>query len=135
MTAEAPPTEPSDDDVIALAQRLFDHARNGDTGVLEAYLEAGVPVDLAGATGDTLLMLAAYHGHADTVAMLIRHGADIEAPNVRGQVPIAGATFKGHADVVRVLKDAGADPNAGTPSAVATAKMFERDDLLAILEA
>lgn len=134
MTAEVTPQEPSDDAVIALAQRLFDYARTGQTAALERYLEAGAPVDLCGATGDTLLMLAAYHGHGDTVKMLIARGADVDAPNVKGQVPIAGATFKGYAEIVAILKAAGADPLAGQPTAVETAKMFGRDDLLAILQ-
>lgn len=134
MTAEVSPQEPSDDAVIALAQRLFDFARSGQTAALEQYLDAGAPVDLCGATGDTLLMLAAYHGHTDTVRLLIARGADVDAANVKGQVPIAGATFKGYPEVVAVLMEAGADPLAGQPNAVDTAKMFGRDDLLAILQ-
>ncbi|NLA35295.1 MAG: ankyrin repeat domain-containing protein [Actinobacteria bacterium] len=134
MAAEPTSPEPSDEAVIALAQRLFDYARAGDTATLERYLDAGAPVDLCGSTGDTLLMLAAYHGHGETVRMLIERGADVDAANVKGQVPIAGATFKGYVEVVEILAAAGADPNAGQPTAIETAKMFGRDDLLAILQ-
>lgn len=87
-------------------------------------------MNLCNEKGDTLLMLASYHGHADAVRALIERGADVDRLNDRGQSPIAGAVFKGAIDVVRVLTEAGADPHAGHPSAVDSAKMFEREDYL-----
>jgi ankyrin repeat protein len=54
----------------------------------------------------------------------------VNRPNDRGQTPLAGAVFKDEPDVVRVLLDAGADPDAGTPSARATAAMFGKLELL-----
>jgi ankyrin repeat protein len=71
-------------------------------------------------------MLAAYHGHADVVDGLARHGADVNRLNDRGQSPLAGAVFKGEDEVVRVLLRHGADPDAGSPTARATAEMFGR---------
>ena len=47
-------------------------------------------------------MLAAYHGHAPLVKLLIQHGADPNRLNDRGQSPLAGAVFKGEAEVVEV---------------------------------
>jgi hypothetical protein len=47
-------------------------------------------------------MLAAYHGHAPLVKLLIQHGADPNSLNDRGQSPLAGAVFKGEADVIEV---------------------------------
>lgn len=35
-----------------------------------------MPVDLTDASGNTLLMLAAYHGHPGTVTALLEAGAD-----------------------------------------------------------
>ncbi|HEY2724957.1 MAG TPA: ankyrin repeat domain-containing protein [Pseudonocardiaceae bacterium] len=119
---------PQDDEMIELATRLFDMARAGDTATLDAYLEAGVPANLSNDKGDSLVMLAAYHGHAPTVAALIARGANPDQANDRGQTPIAGAVFKGEDEVVRALLDGGADPFAGQPSAVETARMFGRDD-------
>ena len=75
-------------------------------------------------------MLAAYHGHAATVAMLLERRADVDRRNHRDQAPVAGALFKGEDEVVRLLLDAGADLDAGTPSGRATAEMFGRQDLL-----
>ena len=76
-----------------------------------------------------LLMLAAYHDQADTVRALIGRGADVDALNHRGQSPLAGAVFKQADDVIAALREAGADPDAGTPTARATAAMFGRPDL------
>ncbi|MEP7088552.1 MAG: ankyrin repeat domain-containing protein [Nocardioidaceae bacterium] len=119
-----------DDEVVELAHQMFDLARNGDGTRLAAYLEAGVPVNLTDAGGNTLVMLAAYHGHAGTVRALADRGADVDRVNDRGQSPLAGAVFKGEDDVVRALLDAGADPDAGAPTARATAAMFGREDLM-----
>jgi ankyrin repeat protein len=119
-----------DPDLVALAHQVLDLAREGHAERLAAYVDAGVPVDLTDASGNTLLMLAAYHGHAGAVAALVARGADVDRLNDRGQSPVAGAVFKGEDDVVRVLLAAGADLDAGQPSARATAAMFGREDLL-----
>lgn len=47
-------------------------------------------------------MLAAYHGHADLVKLLIQHGADANRLNDRGQSPLAGAVFKQEDKVIEV---------------------------------
>jgi len=47
-------------------------------------------------------MLAAYHGHAPLVKLLIQHGGDPNSLNDRGQSPLAGAVFKGEAEVIEV---------------------------------
>jgi len=121
---------PPDPQLVAIAHACFDFARAGDTARLRAYVEKGVPANLTDASGNTLLMLAAYHGHAETVGELVALGADPDRTNDRGQSPLAGAVFKGEEDVVRLLLAAGADPDLGSPSARATAQMFDRPDLL-----
>jgi ankyrin repeat protein len=123
----------ADDETLELAHKLFQAAREGDTGLLRGYLGAGAPATLTNAAGDSLLMLAAYHGHAETVQLILEHGAEADAANDRGQTPLAGAAFKGYTDVARVLLDAGADPDAGTPSARAAAQMFARTEILDLL--
>ena len=122
-------TEPSPDELVEIAHH-FDLARSGDHVRLAAYVDAGVPADLTDASGNTLLMLAAYHGHADAVRTLVARGAEVDRLNDRGQSPLAGAVFKGEDAVVGVLVESGADPDAGQPSARATAVMFGREDLL-----
>jgi len=111
---------------VELAHQLFDLARLGHVQRLLAYVDAGVPVDLTDAAGNTLLMLAAYHGHSAVVAGLAERGADVDRLNDRGQSPLAGAVFKGEDEVVATLLAHGADPDAGSPTARATAQMFGR---------
>ncbi|KUG51146.1 hypothetical protein AVL62_12960 [Serinicoccus chungangensis] len=118
-------------EVVDLAHALFDLARAGDADRLAAYVDAGAPVDLTDPAGNTLLMLAAYHGHPAAVDELARRGADVDRLNDRGQSPLAGAVFKGEAEVVAVLLRHGAGPDAGQPTARETAAMFGREELLA----
>lgn len=113
--------------VIALAMDL---ARQGQAEELMEFLEHGLPTNTQDQNGNSLLMLAAYHGHPGTVTALIDRGADVDLRNDRGQSPVAGALFKGEEAVVAVLVGAGADLDAGTPSARATAEMFGRTGLL-----
>jgi ankyrin repeat protein len=119
-----------DERLVELAHQMFDLARAGDRERLAAYVEAGVPADLTDASGNTLLMLAAYHGNAATVEDLARLGADVDRVNDRGQSPLAGAVFKGEPEVVSVLPEARADPDAGSPSARETGRMFGQEGML-----
>ncbi|MEE1942688.1 ankyrin repeat domain-containing protein [Streptomyces sp. TRM 70361] len=129
-------TEPAHDpEVLQLAARVFDLARDGDTDTLAAYVDAGVPVNLTNDKGDSLLMLAAYYGRTPTVRALLERGADPNRINDRGQSPLSGAVFKDGAEMVRMLLAAGADPAAGQPSAIDTARVFGRDELLELLVA
>jgi ankyrin repeat protein len=128
-------SEDPDPEVVGLATKVFDMARRGETEALTAYVDAGVPANLTNGSGDSLLMLAAYHGHAPAVEALLARGADADRANDRGQTPLAGAVFKGEDAVIRALLAGGADPAAGTPSAVDTARMFGKADLLELFGA
>jgi len=127
--------EPIDPGVIELAGRVFDLARGGHTEELVAYVDAGVPVNLTNDKGDTLLLLAAYHGHPETVGALLDRGADHSRANDRGQTALAAAVFRRTADTVSRLLAAGADPDAGGPSARATAQFFELPEMAGLLDA
>jgi ankyrin repeat protein len=127
-------SEVPDSEVVELATKVFDLARQGETEALAAYVDAGVPANLTNDKGDTLVMLAAYHGHAAAVETLLARGAEPDRANDRGQTPLAGAVFKGEDAVIRVLLAGGADPDAGTPSAADTARMFGKTELLELFE-
>lgn len=88
-------TEAPDPEVVELATKIFDLARRGRTEELVAYVDAGVPANLTNDRGDSLVMLAAYHGHAGAVRALLARGAEADRINDRGQTPLAGAVFKG----------------------------------------
>lgn len=80
-------------------------------------------------------MLAAYAGHKTLTHALLARNADPNRLNDNGQSIVAGAVFKAHDEVVRELVAAGADPRLGTPTAIETAHMFGRKDLLEVLGA
>ncbi|WP_030691318.1 ankyrin repeat domain-containing protein [Streptomyces globisporus] len=128
-------SETPDPEVVELASKVFDLARTGDADALAAYVDAGVPANLTNDRGDTLVMLAAYHGHAAAVTALLERGAEADRPNDRGQTPLAGAVFKGEDAVIHALLAAGANPEAGTPSALDTARMFGKTELLELFGA
>ena len=121
-------------EAVELAHHMFDLARAGETAALTEYVDQGAPVNMTDADGNTLLMMAAYYGHAELVTDLAERGADVDALNDRGQSPMAGAVFKGYDEVVRALVKAGADPHKGSPSALETASFFERPDLAELME-
>jgi len=125
--SEQPTTGPTDlTDLPELAHQLLDLARLGPVARLLAYVDAGVPVDLTDAQGNTLLMLGGYHGHAAVVAGLAERGADVDALNDRGQSPLAGAVFKDEQDVVAAVLGAGADRGAGARCGGGAGAMFGR---------
>ena len=123
-------THLSPEETARVIELSMHFAREGMTEELAGFVEHGLPVDVQDDDGNTALMLAAYHGHVETVQMLVGRAADVDLRNNRDQSPVAGAVFKGEDAVVRVLVAAGADLDAGTPSARQTAEMFDRTDLL-----
>jgi ankyrin repeat protein len=126
--------EPIDPGVLELAARVFDLARGGCTDELTAYVDAGVPVNLTNDKGDTLLILAAYYAHPETVAALLDRGADHSRVNDRGQTALAAAVFRQSTDTVTRLLDAGADPDAGGSTARATATFFRLPAMTHLLD-
>jgi uncharacterized protein len=118
------------DDADNVENPLFELARDGDAAGLAQSVDSGVSVNLSNENGDTLLMLAAYHGHADAVRALLERGADPNLANGSGQTPLGGVVFKANEEVLNTLLAAGADPTAGQPTAIEVAEMFGRTDLV-----
>jgi len=118
---------------LAFVQSTFDHVRSGDLTRLVEVLDAGVPVNLTNSAGDTLLILAAYHVHADVVKLLLERGADHARVNDKGQTALASAVFRQDRGIVSDLLRAGADPDLGPKSAVAIATFFDLPEMLALL--
>lgn len=129
-------TDDYEEETLALARKVFQFARAGDAAELESFLSRGLPPNLRNERGDTLLMLACYHGHVDAARVLLAHGADPEIINDAGQTPLAGAAFKGDEAVATLLLDHGvqvdnAGPNGMTP--LMFAAMFNRVDMAKLL--
>ena len=136
MRKDAPSPSPLDAETLAFAQGVFQHARMGRAQELAELLGAGLPPNLHNDKGDTLLMLASYHGHADTARRLLEHGADPELANDRGQTPLAAAAYQGDTAMVLLLLDLGADVNGSGRNgrtALMTAAMFNRTGIVELL--
>ena len=118
---------------ITFLRSMFDLARTGDTARLAAAVDAGVPVNLTNEAGDTLLILAAYHDHPDTVRALLERCADTARVNDRGQTALGAAVFRRSECSVTLLLDAGADPAHGPRSAFDIARFFELPEMLTLL--
>ena len=65
-----------EDDTIAFAGRMSDCARDGQADELAEALTLGLPPNLRNDKGDTPVMPASCHGHAETVRRLLAAGAD-----------------------------------------------------------
>jgi ankyrin repeat protein len=118
---------------LAFLRSMFDLARAGDTERLAEAVDAGLPVNLTNEVGDSLLMLAAYHDHPDTVRALLKRGADTARINDRGQTALGAAVFRRSQRSVTLLLAAGADPELGPRSAVDIARFFDLPEMLGIL--
>jgi uncharacterized protein len=130
-------TEADEARYAELQAEALDCARAGDRDdMLAAMLAAGMPVNLADHKSNALLMLAAYHGHSQTVRLILAHGAEPDRRNAHGQTPLGGVAFKGYADIARQLIDAGADIEAdqgGGMTPLMYAMMFGRTDVEKLL--
>ncbi|WP_297833951.1 ankyrin repeat domain-containing protein, partial [Pseudomonas sp.] len=66
----------TEDEAAEFADQVFDLARKGDARMLGLLLERELTPNLRNHKGDTLLMLASYHGHLDAVRVLLEFKAD-----------------------------------------------------------
>ncbi len=126
----------TDRQVIELLQSMFDLARNGDHAQLRRLLELGASAQLCNDKGDSLLMLASYHGQLETARLLLKAGADPNRRNDQGQSPMVGAAFKGNSEMIRLLLEHGADVEGAGPSgktALMMAAMFNRSNIVDLL--
>lgn len=90
---------------------LFTFARVGDSVLLQE-IDDGYDVNSTNENGDTLVMLAATHGHASLVRGLIARGADVLRPNRTGSTPAAAAAARGYPEIAETLRRAAASAAA-----------------------
>jgi ankyrin repeat protein len=125
---------PAPDPANALVDGVFALAREGRTGPLGEMIDAGIPVDILNARGDSLLIVAAYAQQRDTVRELLRRGADTALQNASGQTAVVCAVFRNDEAILRDLLQAGADPELGAHSAGRVAEQFGLARMSAVLE-
>ena len=131
-------TEAEEKRYAELQALALDCARSGETELLAAMLGHGIAVNLTDAKGNSLLMLASYHGNLEATRVLCEHGADVNRRNDRGQTPLGGAAFKGYGEIVTVLLEHGADidaDNGGGMTPIMFASMFGRTGMVGQLKA
>lgn len=115
----------------------LDAARKGDAEILVPMLDAGIPIGLSDEKGNSLLMLASYHGHLGLTKALLERGAEPDQRNDRNQTPLAGVAFKGGLEIARLLVEHGADPEAdqgGGRYPVQFAAMFGHPEMVAYFD-
>jgi uncharacterized protein len=125
-----------DPETLEFVQQVFLSVRVGNAEKIGTLLDMGLPPNLRNQRGDSLLMLASYHGHLDVARLLLEHGADPEIRNDLGQSPIAGAAYKGDLAMVTLLLDFGADVEGASPdgkTALMMAAMFNRTAIVDLL--
>lgn len=112
---------------------VFDFVRQGNIEGLLFYLAQGGDSNVKTHKGHSLLMLAAYNGHALLVPQLIHYGADVNSRDNSGSTILMGVAFKGHEEIARLLLAAGADleaKNNNHQTATMYAEAFGRENLV-----
>ncbi|XP_069314492.1 ankyrin repeat domain-containing protein 27 isoform X2 [Eulemur rufifrons] len=71
----------------------------------------GLGVNVTNQDGSSPLHVAALHGRADLIPLLLKHGANVGARNANQAVPLHLACQQGHFQVVKYLLDCNAKPN------------------------
>ncbi|XP_023419467.2 ankyrin repeat domain-containing protein 27 isoform X1 [Cavia porcellus] len=72
---------------------------------------SGLGVNVTNQDGSSPLHVAALHGRADLIPLLLKHGANPSARNTNQAVPLHLACQKGHFQVVKYLLDSNTKPN------------------------
>lgn len=133
----APAARPAmDQETLDFIRGVFGLVRAGDSERMGTMIAKGMPVNFRNEKGDSLIMLACYHGHLETARLLLDAGADPNVANDQGQTPLAGVAYKGFTDIAELLLAhgalvEGASPDGKTPLMMAA--MFNRPAILELL--
>ena len=138
QTAHSAQTPDPEQTSRQLRTLFFDASREGNTAMLDTFIEAHYDLNVKDEKGYTGLILAAYHGHERAVTRLIDAGADPCAKDNRGNTALMGAIFKGELAIAKRLVQADCGPdltnNAGQTAAMYAA-LFKRSEILQALTA
>uniref|UniRef100_A0A7N6ASE0 CARD domain-containing protein n=1 Tax=Anabas testudineus TaxID=64144 RepID=A0A7N6ASE0_ANATE len=86
---------------------IYKIATNGEIVLLEELLE-DIDINTVNSSNETLLHVAAEHGHLSVIELLIRKGARLDLQDIEGHTALHRAASKGHTEIVRALIKAGA---------------------------
>lgn len=79
----------------------------GDLVTANKCFDQGIDVNWTNSNGDSLLLIAAQHGHKDIVTLLLNRGANVAYQNPYGENVLFVAAKFGHTDIVKLLLDHG----------------------------
>jgi hypothetical protein len=85
--------------------------QSGDVATVGKWLKEGLDPEFAADRVGTGLMLAAWEGNIEMMALFVAHGANVNAMNANREQPLMHAAWNGHLDAVRWLLDHGAQIN------------------------
>jgi len=113
---------PSDDELAARAkleqknipfsEAAFNRVvEEGDTGLVELFLAAGMNPDTKDASGRTALINAASRGSNNISQKLLSKGAEVNARDSRGSTALMESARGDHKETTKVLLERGADVN------------------------
>uniref|UniRef100_A0A8D0DXF2 Uncharacterized protein n=1 Tax=Salvator merianae TaxID=96440 RepID=A0A8D0DXF2_SALMN len=86
----------------------FEAVTKGNLSDVEKILKDN-HVNAVNSTNETLLHIAAAHGHTAIAEYLIKKGANLEAKDKKGRTPLHRAAERGHDNTVKMLLRAGAN--------------------------
>ncbi len=92
---------------------LIAAAHEGHPEIVRVLIAAGAPLDHVNNLGWTALIESIVlgdggHNHTDTLAALVKAGANVNLPDRNGVTPLQMAKARGYANMVRILEAAGA---------------------------
>ena len=93
---------------FGLDRDLIEGIKKGHAAIAHAFLAKGADPNAIDGHGGPALHWAAGGGKADTVRVLIAHGADVTRRNHNGMTALDVALQRGHEAVAAVLRAAGA---------------------------
>eukprot|EP01049_Picozoa_sp_SAG25_P017158 SAG25_NODE_4300_length_845_cov_2.063003_1_plen_125_part_01 len=96
----------------------------GDVAAVRRFVAQGADPNSVN-NGWPVLVLVAYHGHAEVIRALVEAGATVDQPNKHGDTPLLIASQDGHAAAVEALLGGGAavdrpDEDGATPLSIAS---------------
>jgi len=96
---------------IPLLRTIGEHNRHVATpldDIADALVQAGAPIRIADANGDTPLHYAVTHNNARLAGLFLDHGADVRAQNNHHEVPLDIALRNHDRPMVHLLRERGA---------------------------
>ncbi len=88
------------------------NAGRGDKEIVNAFLEAGMPVNtIRPLDGWSPLMAASFYKQTDIVKLLLDKQATVDLQDIYGKTALMQATAMGAEDIVVILLESGANPN------------------------